>query len=89
MNALKQSILNAKQASGRAMSKVGLVTGGIVIAMGNALAQTTPTDPGLAAIDTLKSSATSYIAAGFAVLTIVVAGYWGMGMYKKISGKAK
>lgn len=89
MNKIKQALLAAKQVSGRTSVRLAAVTTGLMVAAGNVMAQTATDDPGLAAITNLKTSATSYIAAGFAVLTIVVAGYWGMGMYKKISGKAK
>lgn len=88
MNKFKQALLAAKQVSSATSVRIAAVTTGLMVAAGNAMAQADP-DPGLAAITALKSSASSYIAAGFAVLTIVVAGYWGMGMYKKISGKAK
>lgn len=89
MNKIKNALIAAKQVSARSSARLAAVTTGLLVGAGNVMAQTTPDDPGLAAITALKSSATAYIAAGFAVLTIVVAGYWGMGMYRKISGKAK
>lgn len=60
-----------------------------VLVSGLATAQAAPSDPGLAAIQSLTPTATSYIAAGFALLVVVVGGFWGMGMFKKVAGKAK
>lgn len=45
-------------------------------------------DPGLDAITALETSATSYIAAAFAVVVIVAGGFWGIGMVKAVMRKS-
>lgn len=45
-------------------------------------------DPGVAAINGLASTATSYITAAFAVAVLVAGGFWGIKMMKKAFSKA-
>lgn len=76
----------ARKASGAAA--LALVT------VGHAMAQTTdPTNPttdlGVQAIEALKDTGTSYIAAAFGVAVLVAGGFWGISMMKKAFGAAK
>lgn len=45
-------------------------------------------DPGIAAINGLTATATSYITAAFAVAVLVAGGFWGIKMMKKAFSKA-
>ena len=45
-------------------------------------------DPGVAAINALQATGTSYITAAFAVAVLVAGGFWGIKMMKKAFGKA-
>jgi len=85
MNAIKRGYLAAKQKSVRAAH----VVAGVALAAPVAVFAQTSTDPGVEAITSLGDSAKAYITAGFGLLTIVVAGFWGMSMYKKVAGKGK
>jgi len=82
---MKVAIKNAaRKASGAAA--LALVT------VGHAMAQETTnptTDLGVAAINGLKDTGTSYIAAAFGVAVLVAGGFWGISMMKKAFGAAK
>lgn len=54
------------------------------VASGVALAD----DPGVAAINALSTTATTYIAAAFGIAVVVGAGFWGIKMMKKAFSKA-
>jgi hypothetical protein len=45
-------------------------------------------DPGVAAINSLATTAQSYITASFGVAVLVAGGFWGIKMMKKAFGKA-
>lgn len=46
------------------------------------------TDPGIAAINALSSTASTYITAAFGVAVLVAGGFWGITMMKKAFSKA-
>ncbi|PUA19018.1 major coat protein [Glaciimonas sp. PCH181] len=69
------------------VAKVGAAGAGTLALTG--IAHADGTDPGVAAITALSSTATTYIAAAFAVAVLVAGGFWGISMMKKAFSKAK
>lgn len=77
--------IGADRKISRAYRSVKLaVVGALVTASGFAMAD----DPGVTAINGLAATATSYIAAAFAVAVLVAGGFWGIKMMRKSFNKA-
>lgn len=63
-----------------------VVASSALVVSGFALAA--DTDPGIAAINALNSTASTYITAAFGVAVLVAGGFWGITMMKKAFSKA-
>lgn len=63
----------------------GLALVGVLAVSGSAMAAD---DQGVAAITALSATASTYIAAAFAVAVLVAGGFWGIKMMKKAFSKA-
>lgn len=62
---------------------------GAALALNSALVLAQTSDDGLDSIAALTAKAPAYIAAAFGLATISVAGFWALGMYKKVAGRGK
>lgn len=84
MNLSKKAVVLKDKAV--SMKDKAAVTALLLIGSASAFAQTTDGDTttiGVAAINALKTSATSYITAAFGVAVLCAGGWWGIGMLKK------
>lgn len=61
------------------------LVGGSMVAAGAAMAAD---DPGIEALNKLSETASTYIAAAFAVAALIAAGMWSLRMMKKAFSKA-